>query len=470
MINRGELEGRFDAAFYIGIIAKLLKNSIYNIKTLKEVVLYIKTGFASGQNDQAKNEKGIIQIRPTNLDNNGLLKFNKNIFVPFSLIKEKQNNLLCEDEVLFNNTNSQEWVGKTSYFDLKGNYFCSNHITRIKTNEFIHPKYLWILLNLYQKYKVFFNSCTNWNNQSGVNNELLKSYKIPVPNKTIQQNIIHIMDNAYLSKKKKEQESKALFDSIDEYLLNKLGINLPDEPENNIKNRTFKIGFDEVFNSRLCSSYHTEYFKKLIININNSSYELVKIKEHINFLSGYSFSSDDYVKDGVKLIRIKNLLSDGNINLRNSTKLPLFFIGRYKDFRISKKDILIAMTGATIGKVSYFDFDDEVLLNQRVGAIRTQKTLNSKYLFSILHSNIYNKLILRESSGGAQPNISQYEIQDLKIPLPNLDIQNEIVKEISKRRHRARKLKYLASKILEKAKKEVETIILGESYVNDVIS
>lgn len=91
---------------------------------------------------------------------------------------------------MFNNTNSQELVGKTSFFDLEGQYFCSNHITRIKVNEdFISPIYLWIILNIYQKAKMFFNLCTNWNNQSGVNIELLKTVKIPLPPLEIQNKI-----------------------------------------------------------------------------------------------------------------------------------------------------------------------------------------------------------------------------------------------------------------------------------------
>lgn len=77
---------------------------------------------------------------------------------------------------IFNNTNSQELVGKTAIY--KGNipYKFSNHITRIRVNkEKIIPEFLWLILNIYQQREIFYAICTNWNNQSGVGTELLKS-------------------------------------------------------------------------------------------------------------------------------------------------------------------------------------------------------------------------------------------------------------------------------------------------------
>ena len=80
--------------------------------------------------------------------------------------------------VVFNNTNSQELVGKTLFIENSIDAYYSNHMTRIKINDELNPNYLWIILNFYQQKKIFFNLCTNWNNQSGVGLELLKNLKI----------------------------------------------------------------------------------------------------------------------------------------------------------------------------------------------------------------------------------------------------------------------------------------------------
>jgi len=190
LVWNNEVVQRLDPLYYSKDVFSFLKEFSYDVKPLEGITCYLKTGFAAGNSQQEAVNEGIIQIRPTNIDDIGLLKFDRNIYLKKEYLDKKNDDLLQKGEVLFNNTNSQELVGKTSFFDLEGQYFCSNHITRIKINEdFVSPTYLWIILNIYQKAKIFFNLCTNWNNQSGVNIELLKTVKIPLPPLEIQNKI-----------------------------------------------------------------------------------------------------------------------------------------------------------------------------------------------------------------------------------------------------------------------------------------
>lgn len=468
MLSRGELEGRFDPAFYTMKIVKLLKHSIYDVKTLKEVVIYIKSGFASGKNDQAKDENGIIQIRPTNLDNNGLLKFDKNIYVPSELLDSRERDLLQKDEVLFNNTNSQEWVGKTGYFNLDDNYFCSNHITRIKTNNLVKSKYLWILLNVYQKYKVFFNSCTNWNNQSGIGNELLKSYKIPVPHIDIQEQIINIMDSAFESKKAKEQKAKELLDSIDDYLLNELGIVLPPEPENSIENRTFELSFEDVFNNRVDSNYHKPYYVQLEEALESGKYNLTRLKEIIEYLDYGLMPTQDYAKnskDGLAMIRVTNITKDGYIDM-SDTKYIKFDTPRLNKKLIQENDVLMVQCGSTTGKCAIVDkkYKNFTFGSFSFGIRGKKDKITQYFLFTILNSKIIQKQLERSMTvATVRPNTTKPDVLNLKIPLPPLEIQNKIANEIKKRRDEAKQLQKEAKEELQKAKDEVERIILGES-------
>lgn len=190
LVWNNEVVQRLDPLYYSKDVFSFLKEFSYDVKLLEGITYYLKTGFAAGNSQQEAVNEGIIQIRPTNIDDIGLLRFDKNIYLKKEYLDKKNDDLLQKGEVLFNNTNSQELVGKTSFFDLEGQYFCSNHITRIKVNEdFVSPTYLWIILNIYQKAKIFFNLCTNWNNQSGVNIELLKTVLIPLPPLKIQNKI-----------------------------------------------------------------------------------------------------------------------------------------------------------------------------------------------------------------------------------------------------------------------------------------
>jgi len=187
----------------------LLRQNDLPMREISEIVLYLKSGFAAGSNDQDNLSRRVIQIRPTNIDEHGNLYFDRNIYLKEEFLEKKESELLKKGEVLFNNTNSQELVGKSAYFDLEGDYFSSNHITRIKSDtSLINPFFLTLILNLYQKSQVFYNICTNWNNQSGVNIDLLKSIPIPTPPLETQSDIVEEVEHRMAQAKQLQQEAQ----------------------------------------------------------------------------------------------------------------------------------------------------------------------------------------------------------------------------------------------------------------------
>ena len=183
---------RFDPLFHAFEMWHAIEQAGVPSLRLGAICTSVKTGFAAGGKDQAEGDDGIIQIRPTNIDSDRRLKFDRNIYVSADLARYRPREILKLGEVLFNNTNSQALVGKTTLFDMSDRlYACSNHITRITVNpDRALPEYLTAILNLYQRRKAFFSICTNWNNQSGVGADLLRKIVIPVPDMSVQQKIV----------------------------------------------------------------------------------------------------------------------------------------------------------------------------------------------------------------------------------------------------------------------------------------
>ncbi len=176
-IKRSNLEGRLDPIYYSADISTFTQCT-YS-ERLFDLVLSFDNGFAVGRQNQVEEEKGVLQIRPTNIDNNGRLTFEKKVYVP----EKEDTPFVKTGVVLFNNTNSQELVGKTAYFanEENRNVYTSNHITAIDVDKSkIIPEYLCAILNMYQRHRVFYSICTNWNNQSGIGLDLLKSLHIPL--------------------------------------------------------------------------------------------------------------------------------------------------------------------------------------------------------------------------------------------------------------------------------------------------
>jgi type I restriction enzyme, S subunit len=114
-------------------------------------------------------------------------------YVPASAVTD--NDKIKPDEVLFNNTNSSLWVGKSAVFDLESDCACSNHMTRLRfRNSDNSPIYLAAYLNALRSIGYFAALATNFNNQAGINSDALGSLRIPVPLPATQATIAAEVD------------------------------------------------------------------------------------------------------------------------------------------------------------------------------------------------------------------------------------------------------------------------------------
>lgn len=460
LVNLSEIEGRLDPLFYSFDVQKFSSGK-FNIVHLCKVCKSFKSGFGAGKNEQSDKNTGVIHIRPTNIDNEGELKFDKNIYVPIN----NQAETIRTESVLFNNTNSQELVGKTALgTNAKGLYY-SNHITKIEVNsEVIKPEYLHIILNIFQKNNIFYFICTNWNNQSGVGLELLKSLKIPVPPQDIQKQIVDIYKISQKSKHKKEAEAKSLLASIDDYLLNELGITLP-EKDNSLQNRIFTTTFSKVSGGRFDCDYFSEYYAQIQNAVNQSKYSvdnLLKVISHIG--GGKTPKSTDYSDEPTTypIIKVGSYTKE-YIDLQKTD-----FTSSSNTTYAKKGDVFIlsaAHQAEYVGRHIKYLNETPDTLTAYVGeliCVRANKSIcNSMYLFSLLSLDIFKTLINREKTGQTS-HIYSKDIKHINIPVPPLEKQNEIAEHIKQIRQQAKQLQNKAVAELEKAKQEIEQMILGE--------
>jgi len=167
--------------------------------------------------------------------------------------------------------------------------------------------------------------------------------------------------------------------------------------------------------------------------IYSGKWDFVELGEIAEILGGYAFKSSELKNEKLSeeylpVIKIGNLTREGRIDL-SSIQYYKYNKSLYK-YLIFKEDILIAMTGATVGKVSVSN-KEKLLLNQRVGRIRGSKNrISKKYLKDLLLRNLFYDYCQKIAGGGAQGNISPNKILSFKIPLPPLEIQEQIVNEL----------------------------------------
>ena len=150
-------------------------------------------------------------------------------------------------------------------------------------------------------------------------------------------------------------------------------------------------------------------------------WDTYQLKRCSKFINGYAFNSNHFNKDkGIPVIRIGDILNE-QISFENIVYVQEN--NELEKFMAHKNDILIAMSGATVGKIGIYSTEDKVYINQRVGIIRTIQYNFIKRMFT---TNGFVDYVNLSSAGSAQPNISSEEIVNFYIPAPSIKEQQLI--------------------------------------------
>lgn len=191
-----------------------------------------------------------------------------------------------------------------------------------------------------------------------------------------------------------------------------------------------------------------------------SHWTFTSLKRFSFVKGGYAFSSDIFTSVGKPIIRIGDIQADGSISLENCKNIPLTLAENSQDYLVTKGQILMAMTGATIGKAGIFNSDEVAYLNQRVGKfIIDSNALNYGYLWYLLKTHGYQEYIRLTAFGGAQPNISDTAMVDFNTCIPSLSEQEKIANFLD---HETAKIDHLIEKqqqLIELLKEKRQAVI-----------
>ncbi|AUB80282.1 restriction endonuclease subunit S [Candidatus Thiodictyon syntrophicum] len=160
-------------------------------RTIESICESISSGFACSRSHQKPN--GHVHLRTHNISTLGTLNFNLLVRIDPKMVDPQKASMRAGD-ILFNNTNSQELVGKTSLVDRDYDYGFSNHITRMRLKDGIFPGFVVFYLTLLRNSGYFARLCTRWINQAAVNTSTLKEQTIPLPPIAEQKRIVAKVD------------------------------------------------------------------------------------------------------------------------------------------------------------------------------------------------------------------------------------------------------------------------------------
>ena len=146
-----------------------------------------------------------------------------------------------------------------------------------------------------------------------------------------------------------------------------------------------------------------------------------KLGSYISVQNGYAFKSKDFIKNlsGMPVIKIGNVTGGSFIDLSSYDTISEEIARKVKSFQTKDDDILIAMTGANVGKVSRIAKGTQpCLINQRVGRfiLKEDCPYSSDFIYYLVSSNKSFQYFSNTADGAAQPNISGKLIEDLEFP------------------------------------------------------
>ncbi|MBQ7640026.1 MAG: restriction endonuclease subunit S [Bacteroidales bacterium] len=158
-----------------------------------------------------------------------------------------------------------------------------------------------------------------------------------------------------------------------------------------------------------------------------------KLSEICDLIPGFAFKSADFGDYTTKAIKIGDIqppyvnresMSGVNINVYDKKKLSKYLVKR--------GDFVLAMTGATIGKIGRYIENEPAYLNQRVLLFRPHKSVNPHFVYYSLLSPVFQKYVVNHiDSETAQPNISGRSVSGYEITLPCRKEQDRIASILS---------------------------------------
>lgn len=133
---------------------------------------------------------------------------------------------------------------------------------------------------------------------------------------------------------------------------------------------------------------------------------------------GFAFKSNEFKKEGVPILKISNILPTGEVGGRFD-----FYDEQLQDenFLLPNNSAVLAMSGATTGKVSILKFkeDKKVYQNQRVGYFQDKGVVDYSFISILLRSALFSDKMKSVLVAGAQPNVSPKEINAFDFYIPN---------------------------------------------------
>ncbi len=372
----------------------------WEMKPLGEdgLLLGVHPGFACGEKDIAG---GVPHLRMNNISKDGLLEMSliRRILRDFA---EARNRFAEVGDVLFNNTNSTELVGKSCIFTgWQERCAFSNHLTRLRPNpEKLCAEWLFMCLRDLWLQGYFAANCVEFVGQSAFNKDKLLQVKVPVPPLAEQRRLVCRI--------------KTLTGRLEQ------------------ARQTRRAAHAEA------ETIEISWLEKIQREGEEKSWLTTALSETAEIMMGQSPKGKTYNLEGqgMPLLNGPTEFGEDHPTARQWTTSPSRFC--------EAGDILFCVRGSTTGRMNWAD--QRYCLGRGLAAIRPKgSACLPEYIFGFLKTKAAE--ILHHGEGGVFPNFNKDQLGSMVVVLPSVEQQKLLVAKFKELRSKLDELQRLQQEV-----------------------
>lgn len=314
----------------------------------------------------------------------------------------------------------------------------------------LNPSYLQ-LLSCTESIIRFAQSCSRGTtNRQRIDVKQFLNMQIPLPSLEEQNAIVAVYNESILLAEQYEQKAAKINNSIETYLLDELGLNTTQSTKEHVKSNYKYLHFANI--KDLSDRWD-------IYNVKNSIFSTLKHAKYpiVSMGVAYNFVTRTWRKTGetfpyVELGDVSPLYGITKSQTLATNKAP-----SRATQTIQTNDLIIGTTRPYLKRFAIVT--DEYANNvcsSGFQVIAPDARYNLHFLYEFLMTEVATKQFEYYMTGALYPAITNKDLQKIQIPLPPLDLQNEIVAHIKVLKEQIKTLRSLADTTRTAAIKQFE--------------
>ena len=168
--------------------------------------------------------------------------------------------------------------------------------------------------------------------------------------------------------------------------------------------------------------------------------------------------ANTYVNEGINFLRSQNVHFNG-LHLDDVAFISEKVHAKMKGSQVHTNDVLLNITGASIGRCCVYNLSEDANVNQHVCILRPSSKIKSDFLSSYLSTNTIQNQIFNSQDGASREGLPLGIIKKFQIPNIGKEIQSQLISQVKEKSSELQRVINKANSEIEKAKEYQESLI-----------